>query len=294
MRRALAALGAFVAGALVAGCGNQFDPASFVDKLRLLAVKAEPPDVAAGQMTMLTATPANPGGSAPVITWDACLLPPPPATGESVNQDCITLPEGDAMLVPFGQGATVPATMPMLDLTMVGLPDQTNGFYLPVRLKLDADGKELVAFYALRIFLGALTPNPPNQNPTLTGIFTVPSADAGAADEMPLDDATPLVVHDGDELALRAHVADGSDETYVVFDGDPRTTPPRMVTEAIRISWYTTAGEFTDDVTGIAKPDTTLKLDKHQPPSGSTIDLWVVARDDRGGSDVVHRTLLFQ
>jgi hypothetical protein len=290
MRRALAAL-ALVA---VAGCGNSFDPASFVDKLRLLAVKAEPPDVAFGQMTTLTATSANPGGSAPTINWDACLLPPPPATGESVNQDCITLPEGDPMLVSFGQGDTVTATMPMLDLSMVGLPDQTNGFYLPVRLKLDADGKELVAFYQLRIFLGALTPNPPNKNPMLTGIFTVPSADAGADQEMALDDASPLVVHDGEELALRAHVADGSDESYVVFDGDPRTTPPRTVTETIRISWYTTAGEFSEDATGIAKPDTTLKLDKHQPAAGSTIDLWVVARDERGGSDVVHRTLVFQ
>ena len=290
MRRALAAL-ALVA---VAGCGNQFDPASFVDKLRLLAVEADPPDVAFGQMTTLTATTANPGGSAPVISWDACLLPPPPATGEAVNQDCITLPEGDPMLVSFGQGGTVTGTMPMLDLSMVGLPDQTNGFYLPVRVKLAADGNELVAFYQLRIFLGALTPNPPNQNPTLTGIFTVPSADAGAADEVALDDATPLVVNDGEQLNLRAHVADGSDESYVVFDGDPRTTPPRTVTENIRISWYTTAGEYSDDVTGIAKPDTTLKLDKHQPASGSTIDLWVVARDERGGSDVLHRTLLFQ
>src|SRR3954471_18744384 len=98
---------ALVVLALVAaGCGNSFDPASFVDKLRLLAVKAEPPDVAFGQMTTLTATAVNPGGSTPAITWDACLLPPPPATGEAVNQDCVALPEGDASLVPFQEGAS--------------------------------------------------------------------------------------------------------------------------------------------------------------------------------------------
>jgi hypothetical protein len=291
MRRALVVI---TLALVAAGCGNQFDPASLVNKLRLLAVKAQPPDVAFGQMTTLTATTANPGGSAPTISWDACLLPPTPGTGESVNQDCIDLPEGDPMLVSYGQGDSVSATMPMLDLSMVGLPDQTNGFYLPVRVKLAADGNTLVAFYLLRIFLGPLTPNPPNQNPTLTGIFTVPSADAGVDQEMPLDDANPLVVHNGDQIDLRARVADGSDESYVVYDGDPRTTPPRMATETIRISWYTTAGEFTEDVTGIAKPDTTLKLDKHQPASGSTIDLWVVARDERGGSDILHRTLVFQ
>jgi len=53
MRRALVACALALA---CAGCGLDFDPASFVDKLRLLAVKAEPPDVACGQMTTLSAT----------------------------------------------------------------------------------------------------------------------------------------------------------------------------------------------------------------------------------------------
>jgi hypothetical protein len=277
----------------VAGCGNSFDPASFVDKLRLLAVKAEPPNVAFGQAATLTATAVAPGGAAPTITWDACLLAPPPSTGQPINEDCVALPAGDPSLVPFGQGASVTATMPMLSQSMVGLPDQTDGVYLPVRVKLDSGGNTLVAFYLWRIFL-PLPNAQPNQNPSLTGIFTVPSADAGADENTPLDEANPPVVHDGDEVALRALVTPESAESYTVFDGDPRTTPPRTVTETVSISWYTTAGELTENVTGDAKPDTTLKLDKHQPPSGSTIDLWVVARDERGGSDVLHRTLLFQ
>ena len=279
---------------LLFACTKTFDPASFVDKLRLLDVQAAPPDVAFGQPTTLTATAFTPSGSAPTITWDACLLPPPPATGQAVNQDCVTLPAGDPSLVHFGDGVSVTATMPMLSPSMIGPPDQTNGFYLPVRVRLDADGASLVAFYSLRIFLGALTPNAPNRNPSLTGIFTVPSADAGAAEDVPLDEANPPTVHDGDQIDLRALVTPDSQEAYVVFDGDPRTTPPRMVTETVRISWFATAGEFSNDTTGVDKPDTTLKLDKHQPPSGATIDLWVVARDERGGSDVLHRTLLFQ
>lgn len=277
-----------------AGCTSEFDPASFVDKLRLLAVKAEPPDVAPGQATMLSATTANPGGNAPTITWDACLLLPPPATGEAVNQDCIALPEGDPSLVPFGQGDSVAATMPMLSPSMIGLPDQTNGFYLPVRVKLDTGTSSLVAFVQLRIFLGALAANPPNRNPSLTGIFTVPVADAGADEQSPLDPITPAPVHENYQLNLRALVTPDSQEPYKVYDGDPRTTTPRDVTETIRISWFTTAGHFTNDVTGVDKPDTTLILDKHLPAPGTPIDLWVVARDERGGSDVLHRTLLFE
>lgn len=283
-----------VAAALCAGCANDFDPASFVDKLRLLAVVANPPEVAPGEAVTLTATAVNPGGSTPTVTWDACLLPPPPATGESVNQACVTLMGGD-QLVHLGDGATIATTMPAVTPSMVGLPDQTNGFYLPVRVRLDADGKSLVAFYSLRIYLGALSPNARNQNPTFTGMFTATSADAGASDVTAVPDAPPLLeVTAQQEVDLRALVTPESAETFVVYDGDPRTTPPRTVTEAVAITWYTTAGHFTNEGTGIAKPDTTLVLDKHLPASGSTIDLWAVARDDRGGSDVIHRALTFR
>jgi hypothetical protein len=30
------------------------------------------------------------------------------------------------------------------------------------------------------------------------------------------------------------------------------------------------------------------------PPSGTPIDIWAVARDDRGGMDVIHRQLVFR
>ena len=290
MTRAALLLLALVA---VAGCRSNFDPASFVGGLRLLDVKAEPPDIGPGQTSLLSALVVNPGGGAPTVTWDACLLTPPPASGQAVNIDCAALDAG-ADLIAFGVGPSVTATMPALDPSKRGLPDATNGFYLPVRARLDADGKTLVALYQLRIFLGALSPNPPNQNPTLMGIYQVPSADAGAADQTALDDAKPIEVHANDKVALRALVTAASSESYLVFDGDPRTTPPRHVVEKIRVSWFTTAGTFDNDVTGVDKPDTTLTLDKHLPPSGTTIDLWVVARDERGGSDWLHRTLVFR
>jgi hypothetical protein len=172
--------------------------------------------------------------------------------------------------------------MPMLGLDMVALPDATNGIYLQVRERVDADDKTLVATYGLRIHLtrfgGIVNPNPPNQNPTL----------------LPSDDAVPATVHANDKVTLRATVTPESAESYVVYDGDPRTTAPRTVTETVRVHWFTTAGTFSNDVTGIAEPITTLTLDKHLPPSGSTIDLWVVARDERGGCDTQHRSLVFR
>ena len=293
MRR-LALVFALVSVAVgVSGCRNSFDPAAFVDKLRLLAVQADPPEVAPGAATTLHATWANPGGATPAIRWDACLQPPPPATGQSVSPDCYGL-DGGSPLEPLGEGETLATTMPMVTPAMLGLPDATNGFYVWLRVQLDADGNTLFGFYGLRLSLGALSPNPPNHNPVLTGIFTVPSADAGAADQTALDEAAPPEVHANDQIDLRALVTPESSESYVVFDGDPRTTPPRMVTETVRISWFTTAGTLDNDVTGVPKPDTTLTLDKHLPASDTPIDLWAVARDERGGLDVLHRTLLFR
>jgi hypothetical protein len=292
---------ALVMLAAAGGCGNDFDPASYIDKLRLLDVKAEPPEVPFGASSRLTATATNPGGAAPTITWDACLLAPPPATGQAINPDCASLPEGDPSLVPFGVGDSVMVTMPQLSPSMIALPDQFNGIFLPMRAKLDAgDGNVLTAFYGLRIYVAPLltppgqTVNPPNQNPTLTGVFVAPAADAGVGDEVPLDPTTPAPVQSGWTLYLRALLADGSLESYNVYDGDPRTTPPRNVTETVGISWYATAGELSPDVTGVEKPTTTWTLTKHMPPSGSTIDLWVVARDERGGSDVQHRSFILQ
>lgn len=276
---------------LLSGCSNKFDPTSWVNGLRLLGVKAEPPEVAAGQQSHLTALVAHPSGSAPSITWDACLLPPPPRSSGAVNEDCIDLEQGPALL-PFGSGPETTATMPMVQPLDLGLPDESNGFYLPVRLRLTADGQTLTAFYRLRLYLGPQSPNPPNQNPVLMGVYRRASPDDQQG--VPLDESSPFVVHEGDEVTIAALVTPESSESYVVYDGDPRTTPPRTVTETIRYSWFATAGKFSQEVSGVPKPNTTLTLKEHLPPVGSTIDLWVVARDDRGGEDWLHRTLLFQ
>ena len=43
-----------------------------------------------------------------------------------------------------------------------------------------------------------------------------------------------------------------------------------------------------------ATPDTTLTFDKHLPPSGSPVTIWIVAQDERGGTNVVQRQLTFE
>ena len=72
---------------------TRFDPASFVDGLRLLGVQSRAARGRARRHRDADRDGRQPRRQPPTITWDACLLPPPPATGQSVNQDCVALPE---------------------------------------------------------------------------------------------------------------------------------------------------------------------------------------------------------
>ncbi len=270
------------------GCSNNFDPQSYIADLRLIAVTADPPDIPPGATSTLTATWANPGGAAPAFAWAACLDPPSPTSGD-INPACAASDMGASFIPLAGSAPTVTVTMPTLTMTELGLPDPSGGFYLPVRAIMTAGNQELTAFYRLRYFFGTLSPNPPNQNPTLMDVYTIPEADAGAAEQTTLGPDDAPDVHAGDKLHLRAVLTPGSQEMYI--DPLQGTTP---ITEIVTISWYTTAGTFNHDVTGQAEPDTTLTFDKHLPSSGSAVQLWIVAQDERGGTNVLQRQLTFR
>jgi hypothetical protein len=286
--------------ATVAGCRPDFDPASYIGKLRLLAVVATPPNPGNGETSTLAAHYFDPMGQKVAISWDVCLLPPTPSTG-AINPDCIAsdmgvprmpLPPGDTTTVTMPTFASVPAA-----LAQLGLPDGSNGVYLPVRLSLTAGDRQLTALYRLR-WHADIDANPPNNNPVLDGIFQVPVADAGMDQQLRIDDAAtpaPVVeVRAHDKIYLRATIQDGSSERYTVYDSFPPTGPPRTVYEKVKVSWYATAGSFSNDATGPEKPDTTWTLDKHLPSSGTLVHLWTVAQDERGGTDLRHAVVTFR
>jgi len=277
---------------LAAGCRQSFDPPTWVTGLRVLAVRADPPELAAGATATLSVLAVDTEGRTLEYTWDACLLPPP-LSGGALNPECLTSDAGAAYL-PLGTDPTASFTMPSLALADLGLPDSTGGFYRPVRVLVRAGDAVVPTAYRVRYGLGLL---PVNQNPALEGVFVVPAdAPDPAPPELlvPLDEGAPPDVAVGDTVKLRATVVAGSAETYLVPDGDPREGKTKEVTELVRLSWYSTAGDFSAAVTGEEKPDTELQLTKYTPTpgaDGTVVDLWVVARDERGGTDWTHRTL---
>jgi hypothetical protein len=271
----------WVMAVILAGCGSGFDPAWYVQDLRVLAVKAEPPEVAPGQTTTLTALVADPSGAAIEVTWAACTTPASPGRGP-ISPECFNEAAGPH-LVPLGSGISIVAPIPALSPERFLPADASGGVYLPVVLDARAAERQVDAAFRVRLSRGGL----PNRNPVLDGVFVVTAA---GLTPLPPDDAAPFEVQAGEQVTLRATFADGSDEAYeIVVPGQTRPA-----TELLRVSWFATGGSLSEPVTGQARPDTVWRGDERLPTPGTPIDLYVVARDERGGADFMHRRLLLR
>lgn len=256
---------------LLGACNKSFTPADHVEGLRVLAIKAEPPEAAPGAMTTLTALAVDTSGAAISVDWAACTEAAIPGTG-IVNPDCLQK-DTAAFLAELGAGTPLAATVPMIDPNIFAPPDASGGLYLPIRARVSTSGDRIDVIYQMRFGQSTM----PNHNPTLASVEVV-AADGTTA---PLDEATPLAVSSGQAITVRATFTPESVETY--------TGQGKMLTEQLRVSWFATGGTFSEPVTGIPKPDTVWTAVDPLPTSGSIIDVWVVGRDERGGTDFVHR-----
>jgi hypothetical protein len=293
MRAAILLL-SLLAGTACHNGGDDYGPPAHVTGLRVLAIKAEPPEIAAGQSSVVTALAVDTQGRSLTASWTRCLGAPdggvtlivparvsvlPDATDDL---DCFNV-DSAAYLQPLGRGLTVDVIMPDVPARALGAPDRTGGVYLPLRTDVSAGSDSITATYHLRL----ATESPPNRNPRITGVVrvTAEASDGGVTAATPLDDAHPVVVHAGDSLTLRLTVADGSAETY--------SANGQSLTEYLVASWFATAGTWMKDVRP-PDADAVLLLDQLLPPSGSAVAIWAVLRDGRGGVDYVERKVRFQ
>jgi hypothetical protein len=266
------------------GCNPGFKPYSLIRDLSVLAVKADPPELGPRQSAHLQAVVVDPQGRTLGREWDYCVVPA--SVSLDADQACAVPPVDGGTpgwVTPIGTGDDATVTMPALPPQALGLPDETDGLYLPVRLIVTTGDRALTTIYPLRF---ALIP-PPNHNPRIADVLRLPdpvSGDEGG----PLADGTP--VHAGAQVALRGTFADGSAETYLVFD--TQTKMPTMRTEVLRASWFATHGSFSQEHTGTDQPDTVLQVDADAPVG--PLDVWLVLRDDRGGTDFLHRALVVE
>ncbi len=327
--------GILLAALFIAGGCQRINPgdASFVSGLRVLGIKGQPPDVAPGSTTTLSALAVDGQNRQVSVSWSYCTEAM--QMGQDIPDDCV-LADGGSFITPIGNGPSAMMTMPTVDQSVLGDPDRSGGVYLPVRVTATAGSDTAIGIYQLRYNTGAT----PNQNPTIAGVYSVmlnagtPSdggmpPDGGSSDGgtfsnggdllTPLDPNNPTVVHSGDKLILRALFQTGSVESYMVAGrpNDSGMASMRPANETLSTNWFSTGGTVGFSMSGIEMgpvqmggmggmgmggmggfqrriPDVTLTMDQNLPPSGTLIDVWVVATDNRGGADWQHRVLMFQ
>ncbi|WP_224363864.1 hypothetical protein [Hyalangium versicolor] len=272
----------------VAACGPDFELQSEIRRVRVLAIKAEPaelafnPDSSTLPPPVVFTTLAVAPDERPVSVALALCRPGNAYSNEldCPGQDGASLPQGELSLqdpnvqqilqetANAGNGGAPidlndPATRAVLEK---GVPlsvgyEATDGTDAP------AGVEEGVRRLTLRLTAT------PNQNPRMEEILL---DDAPLAGPLPLDT----------EVVLRPRLAEGSLETYESDEG-PRT-------EQVFYSWYATGDgevkqlrslEPVDDKPG----EPTIKY--QTPSTPQRITFYVVARDGRGGEDWLTRTV---
>jgi hypothetical protein len=249
-----------------AGCTKaDLSDFAYVNSLRILGAQAEPPEAAPGDTVALSAWVFDPRGGSIDVRWSACMLP----SNGVANAACA---DGSGSgLVALGGGETLSIVVPAVDAAMLGPPDITGGVYLPLFIHATGSNDAVDAVYRLRI-AGTL---PRNKNPVFASI------------EPLRDDGVPEVGITGNVWGLIAHYL-GSVESYQTPASAPDTVFERLTTQ-----WFATAGSFPDQPVGGTAVQA-FTLDRALPPSGGTIDLWVVGHDERGGSAMLHRSFVMQ
>jgi hypothetical protein len=258
----------------------------------VLAVKAEPPEAAAGASATYTALVASPASSAPdgAVAWRFCTAALPPTADNAVSPDCFD----PASLVTAGAGSPIVTSTPAGACAVFGPvtpshgarppdPDATGGYYQPLRV--DVAGAD-PAFYLARIAcgLGAAPADTvaaftqayePNANPRLAPVTAALGPEAVAFDAIPA----------GATVTLHARWGAADAETYAYFD--PATQTLTTKREAMQVAWHATAGTFAAESTGRSETDFATTSDDAwtAPTDAGAVTLWVVLRDSRGGVD---------
>jgi hypothetical protein len=258
------------------GCDSPFPPQTLVERLRILGVRAEPPEVDITSQVELSALVADPQGEGRQLeyTWVICLFELGYAAAD------IPCPGPDSFYLP-GNGETTQLNLPELVAWLSSFDFPVEDFQgieitkLPlfVGLEVTANGSDEKVRGVKRITIGLNQDIANvNHNPTLLGVEV--------EDQVYGED--PLVVYTNQEVSLNPLIDESERETYV------REGEEEQRTEDYLFSWYSSKGEFSDrrtivDVDTKGRP---LQVNKWTAPAEpGLVTLWVILRDGRFGTD---------
>jgi hypothetical protein len=312
-----------VAALLVAGCGSDLPQSSFIDKLRVLAVQADPPEVAPGQPTRLRRLAVEPevlqaqDDAGPVgalqTLWLACAQGP----GVTTPVPCGVGPDATAQIPPrCADAPNAPLCLIGEDDEAVYTPGDATGQVLLTAVVADTidgargclidialhDGVPTMPDRCVIALKRLVVSDKPaemrNRNPALN--FFALRDKAGTVQSLTDGSAGFAAAANAPGMTLAARRTDDSAE--LGSDGKY---------EALTVSWFTSGGKIDGGRSALEPAGCTSQLDcADKPPSfdattnwtppapdalaatnpDGTVRYWAVIRDDRGGVDWLEGT----
>jgi hypothetical protein len=259
------------------GCDDDFDPASRVIDLRLLAVQADQPFARPGEEVQLRALFHDPEGRPLEWAFGPCAEADSSAALACLRalafEDLTIGKQPSYVLRVPGDALGGGAGNAFLGVAVVACPGtlragDTHG--IPVACE-DAQGRALALdtfeVGMKRIFV---RDDARNENPAIDMVLW-------DGEQWPQGELREARC-DGEDGKCRKHAlelrSEHAQETSTDEDG-------QTIREVAIVQFYATGGTFEDDVRTIEEPDTTWKPRKQD--RGKELTLWFVLRDDRGG-----------
>jgi len=303
------------------GCEPEFDDRAFlITSPTLIGISATPAEAAPlAAITWRALYVDTTGEAVAPMSWDYCIAREALTDEGTVSPSCLA--SGGPNLVPIGSGVTASGEIPADTCRLFGPvapdtvpgqptgrpvdPDETGGYYQPVRLDItgaSASSSSDASIGAVRIACG-LSDAPSdvatqfagsyhmNVSPAVASLSIVRSG--GATVTVPPGATASATVSAGEQVTLEASWASCTDgeaactgsEYYLLFD--PQTRALTTAREAIRVAWYATGGMLADDTDGLTSDQVTsssLVSNAWTAPSATgVVRFWLVIRDDRGG-----------
>jgi hypothetical protein len=258
---------------LLSGCLTQtLSPSWFVDRTRLLAVRAEPAEPRPGDLVSFTSLAVDPAQDL-LIVWTGCVLESSSSFGcDTTDPDAISLLGVEPLLPPSLQ---VPVDL--LDdlaeedraegknyfLTLSALPGDTD---LGAIEELDQDDLLELGIKRLPVSESAQ----PNTNPDIPHLRIDDLIDVKPGDV--------LTVQRGQTYSIEPILSDDAIDEYdfVTSDG---VTEARV--EEPYFTFYATDGSY--EVNYSLYPNSAVDWTAPVDPLSDTLTIWSVVRDRRGG-----------
>ena len=278
--------------ALTAGCSSFQDESTIVD-LRVLGIKADPPEIYVDPSTLANQTD-------PFKSTFTALVVDAKGNGRTISYDVLACPRDiDTVTAATGHNGVIcqhnvpgqtpasleviPPDMPattsdpgpehdisfdflvspsLLSLAFGADPYAAMGFQLPVVVQMElAAGSENLVTTKRLIFSQQLPDRPPqapNQNPEVATVTTYEARDANlnAISPEPLASSAPLAVPLGGTVWFEpgGAVAEAYSTRTLTHDTPPQVVTTDVPAETLRYAFFTSAGTFTPVETSTATP----------------------------------------